>query len=455
MSKLIRKVRRHIEKFALLSNGERVLVAVSGGPDSMALLHVLLALKEELELDLYIAHYDHRLRKESVKEALFVKDYAKKLGLPFILAAAPVKLYARREKISLEAAGRELRYRFFERVAEEYGLNKVALAHQADDLAEEVLLRFIRGAGRRGLAGIPVKRGGIFIRPLLLVSREEIDDFLQKEGIPYVEDPSNEDPRFLRNRVRHLLIPFLEKHFHKNVKECLKRTALLVAEEEEFLGCLALQKLEKHGRKEADAFHLSVRGLINVPLVLRRRMYLEALKAIGVPLFRVRLSHIEQIESLLTGKTRGNINLPGGFIARREPGRLVFKKVEAPLKPFREEITGTGEYLLPNNITLRVYYTRAGEAPKNALVLDAQKASFPLIVRSHLPGDRIRLLGLSGRKKLKKIFWEHKLTHDERRIWPIVEKDGEIIGLPGLAIAENYAPKDANQKALVIEFSFA
>ncbi len=420
----------------------------------MALLHVLLALKDELELDLFVAYYDHRLRKESLKEALFVKSYAEKLGLPFILAAAPVKLYAKREKISLEAAGRELRYRFFERIAEEYELNRVALAHQADDLAEEVLLRFIRGAGRRGLAGIPVKRGGIFIRPLLMVSREEIEDFLKKENIPYIEDPSNEDPRFLRNRVRHLLIPFLEKHFHKNVKGCLKRTALLVAEEEEFLGCLALEKLQKHGRREAGAFHLSVRGLVNVPLVLRRRMYLEALKAIGVPLFRIRLSHIEQIESLLTGKTRGNINLPGGFIARREPGRLVFKKIEAPVKPFREEISGTGEYILPNKIVLRVYYARAEEAPKGALVLDPQKIEFPLIVRSAIPGDRIRLAGLSGRKKLKKIFWEHGLTHDERRLWPVIEKDGQIIGIPGLAIAENLGPKDKNQKALVIEFSF-
>ncbi|WP_022852584.1 tRNA lysidine(34) synthetase TilS [Thermodesulfatator atlanticus] len=454
-SNLINKVRKDIARFGLITAGERILVAVSGGPDSMALLYILYHLREELDLELAVAHYDHHLRKDSTKEALFVKKYAEGLGLPVFIAAAPVRDYAKREKLSLEAAGRELRYRFFERIAKEHGYSKVALAHQADDLAEEVLMRFIRGAGRRGLAGIPVKRGGVFIRPLLLASREEIDAFLEKENIPFVEDPSNFDPRFVRNRVRHLLIPFLEKHFHKNVKECLKRTALLVAEEEEFLGCLALERLAKYGRLEGETFHLSVRRLKAVPLVLRRRMYLEALKAVGVPLFRIRLNHIEQIESLLTGKTRGNINLPGGFIARREPGRIVFKKIPKELIPFEITISGPGEYELPNNIKLKVFYLEKKDCElkeKNTLVLDAEKIDFPLLIRSPRPGDRIRLAGLSGRKKLKKIFWEHGMAHDDRRIWPVVEKDGQIIGIPGLAVAENLAPENG-QRALVISFS--
>ncbi len=450
MSKLIRKVKKDISRYELLNKGDRVLIAVSGGPDSMALLHILQDLKREYELELFVAHYHHFLRKEASEEALFVKREAEKYGLPFILGASPVKKYALREKISLEAAGRELRYKFFERIAEEYGLHKIALAHQADDLAEEVLLRFIRGAGRRGLAGIPVKRGGIFIRPLLMVSREEILSFLTEKAIPYVEDPSNKDPRFLRNRVRHLLLPFLEKHFHKNVKECLKRTALLVAEEEEFLGCLALQNLQKYGHLEGKTFHLSVRGLKNVPLALRRRLYLEALKTVGVPLFRIRLSHLEQIERLLLGKTRGNVNLPGGFLARREPGRLVFKPLPPPAFSFAIEIEGPGEYPLPWGGKLKVYFGKKEEVSNNILFLDPQRASFPLRVRSSRPGDRISVPGLKGRKKLKKIFWEKRLSHEARRLWPVIEKDDQIIAVANFVVAEEFRP--SGTEALILEF---
>ena len=451
MSRLITKVKKVITRYELLSPGDRVLVAVSGGPDSMALLHVLYRLKEEYDLELFVAHYYHHLRPEAREEALFVKREAEKLGLPVIMGGAPVRLYAQREKLSLEAAARELRYRFFERLAEEYGLNRVALAHQADDLAEEVLLRFIRGAGRRGLAGIPVKRGGLFIRPLLLVSRKEIEEFLREEGIPFVEDPSNRDPRFLRNRVRHLLIPFLEKHFHRKVRESLKRTALLVAEEEEFLGCLALENLQKYGRKEKEAFHLSVRGLKKIPLALRRRMYLEALKALGVPLFRVRLSHLEQIENLLLGKTRGDVDLPGGFIARREPGRLVLKPAPPPVSSFRLELEGPGDFELPEGRRLRVYYAPRDQVPSGAVALAPDKATFPLVVRSPLPGDRIRVPGLSGRKKLKKLFWERKLPHEARRGLPVIEKDGEILAVAGLLVACGFEPQ--GDEALVFEFS--
>ncbi len=427
-------------------------MAVSGGPDSMALLEALDLLAREYHLEIFVAHFDHRLRASSLEEALFVKKQAEKKGFPFILGTAPVKAYARREGLSLETAGRELRYRFFRTVAEKLALDKVALAHQADDLAEEVLLRFIRGAGRRGLAGIPVKREGLFIRPLLLVSREEIEAFLQEREIPFLEDPSNQDPRFLRNRVRHLLIPFLEKHFHKRVREALKRTALVVAEEEEFLGELAERELKRLSRKEAGGLALSVKGLKNLPLALRRRVFLEAFRLVGLPLFRIKMSHLEQMESLLEGRSRGNLNLPSGFIARREPGRLVIKE-ETPLPPpFFLRVEGPGEYHLPDGRTLFIRLAPPDEAPSEALLLDPQKASFPLLVRPAQAGDRIRPPGFRGRKKLKKLFWEKKIPHEFRWSWPIIEKDGEIVALPGFFAQDGYEWK-GGEKALIIELS--
>ncbi len=430
-----------------------MLLAVSGGPDSMALLEAMCLLAPEYRLELFVAHFDHCLRRTSRDEALFVKREAEKRGLPFILGTSPVREYARREKLSLEVAGRELRYRFFEDLAERLALDKVALAHQADDLAEEVLLRFIRGAGRRGLAGIPVKREGLYVRPLLLVSKEEIEDFLREREVPYVEDPSNKDPRFLRNRVRHLLIPFLEEHFHRRVKESLKRTALVVAEEEEFLGELAQRELKRLSRLENEGVALSVRGLKALPLALRRRVFLEAFRLVGIPLFRVGFSHLEQMESLLEGKTRGNVNLPSGFIARREPGRLVIKKEVPPPPAFFFSIEGPGEYPLPDGRVLSVRLASVEEPPAGALVLDPQRASFPLTVRPARAGDRIRPPGFHGRKKLKKLFWERKVPHEFRWSWPIIEKDGEIVGVPGFFAQEGFEWKKGDKEALIIELS--
>ncbi len=397
----------------------------------MALLEILYLLREEWSLELFVAHYDHRLRKESLEEALFVRKEAQRRGLPFILGTAPVRSYAKREGLSLETAARELRYRFFEHVADRLATNRVALAHQADDLAEEVLLRFIRGAGRRGLAGIPVKRGGLFVRPLLLASREEIYRFLERHHIPYVEDPSNTDPRFLRNRVRHLLIPFLEKHFHRRVKESLKRTALIIAEEEEFLGELAEKSLKKHARFGVDEVVLSAKGLKDMPLALRRRVFLEALKQLGVPMFRVRLSHLEQLESLVEGRARGAVALPRNFLARREPGRIVIKKARPLPGPFCFEITGPGEYPLPDGRKLVVKEGDPEKAPAGAVCIDQALLSGPLLVRSPQPGDRLKPPGFSGRRKLKKLFWEKKLSHESRRLWPVLEYQGKIVGVPG------------------------
>ncbi len=404
----------------------------------MALLEILFLLREEWELELFVFHYDHRLRKESGQEALFVREMAAQKGLPFILGTTCVREYARREKLSLETAARELRYSFFERMATHLALDRIALAHQADDLAEEVLLRFIRGAGRRGLAGIPIKRGGLFVRPLLLVHREEIYSFLNERGVPYVEDPTNKDPRYLRNRVRHVLIPFLEKHFHRRVRDCLKRTALIVAEEEEFLEELAEKALKKHARLEGKEIILSAKGLKNMPLALRRRVFLEALKLVGVPLFRVRLSHLEQLESLVEGRARGAIPLPKGFSGYREPGRLVIRPTLSETKPYCFTIKGPGTYPLPHGGKLVVEEGDPEKAPPGSICLDPKKLQGSLKVRSPLPGDRIRPPGFDGRRKLKKLFWEKKLSHRKRRLWPVLECNKQLVGIPGFFADEAF-----------------
>jgi len=441
---LLRNVKKSIERYGLLQPGDRVLVAVSGGVDSVVLLEVLDLLREEYRLSLWVAHYDHRLRKTSLRDSLFVYQLARKRGLPYLYGVSLVKEYARREGLSLEMAGRELRYRFFERLRQDLDLDRIALAHQADDLAEEVLLRFLRGAGRRGLAGIPVKREAHIIRPLLFVSRQEILDFARQRGLSWMEDETNRDPRFVRNRVRHLLIPFLEKHFHPRVRKNLQRTALILAEEEELIDEMARKALARVQILQDREVVLKVPLLREYPEALRRRIYWLALSRAGVSLIRVRQVHLQALENLLSGRARGPVPLPGGFRALRGPGVLrITPLFPSPSPEFSLKIYGEGEYLLPSG-KLIIRREKAPSQPGLAL----EKISFPLLVRSRRPGDRLYLPGV-GHKKLKKFFLEKKIPPEKRHKIPLVVLNQEIIAIPGYYIHPDY---QAQKEALYLLF---
>ncbi len=401
----------------------------------MVLLEVLYLLRKEYDLRLWVAHYDHRLRSRSLEDALWVYREAQQRGLPFIYGVAPVREYARREKLSLEMAGRELRYRFFENLRSRWDLQKIALAHHADDLAEEVLLKFIRGAGRRGLAGIPIKREAHIIRPLLLVSREEIENFARERKLGWLEDESNQDLRFLRNRVRHLLLPFLEKHFHTGVRENLKRTALILAEEEELIEEMA-RTVFIRAREFRPELTLKVPVLREVPPALRRRVFWLALREIGVPLFRVRQIHLEAIENLVSGRAHGPVPLPGEFQAMRGPGILRFGPQPRRCPFFQLEISGPGRYPLSEEEEIVVEISR--DCPSPGVKLSLDKVSFPFILRNRRAGDRIFWPPVKGHKKIKKFFWEKGLTLEEREKVPLIEYKGRIIAVLGYYVHPDY-----------------
>ncbi len=230
MDMFLEKVKTTITKYSLLRPGDCVVVAVSGGPDSVVLLHVLLELRREYGLRLFLAHLDHGLREESRDEARFVKGIAKALKMACCSQRADIIGFCRRKKLSLEEGAREVRYAFLEEAARKARASRIALGHTMDDQAETVMMRLIRGAGPRGLAGIPPVRGKI-IRPLIGTRRNEIIRFLDQNRLPYLLDPSNRDPKFLRNRIRLLLIPLLEREFNPGIIRALARTGQLFTKE--------------------------------------------------------------------------------------------------------------------------------------------------------------------------------------------------------------------------------
>ena len=271
--RLDRLVDEALTKFGLIAEGDSVLVGVSGGPDSVALLHLLLDRAPGLSLHLGVAHLNHQLRDGADRDEEFVRQLAAALGLPFHGQRADVRAWQARHRLSLEEAARQVRYAFFEEVCAANGYAKIALGHHADDNAETLLLHLLRGSGRLGLSGIPAIRAGVTIRPLIFATRADIADYLRTRKIPYVSDPTNTDAAFLRNRIRHRLIPDLERDYHPGMRAILSRTALILRAEEEWLESLvesmyrSLLTADGEGRVA-----LSAPALGRLPLAAVRRV---------------------------------------------------------------------------------------------------------------------------------------------------------------------------------------
>ena len=318
-------IQRSFDRNAMARRGALVLVAVSGGADSIALLHALVHLRARFGLRLAVAHLHHGIRGAAADaDARFVQRCAQRLGLPLVTERADVPRHARAEGVSLEMAARAARYAFLARAARQLHAAAVAVAHNADDQAETVLLRLARGAGPQGLGGMdPVSRqGGLkIIRPLLGVSRPAIIAFLKAHRLRWREDASNRDPHFLRNRVRHEILPLLERRLNPQIRTALQRTAEVLREENKFLERLATQALPQHTGPDRPT--LSVTRLAALPLALRRRALRLWLSAAGVEPEQLDYAAIAVALALLAQK-RGtkSVDLGGGWKIIRHYARL-------------------------------------------------------------------------------------------------------------------------------------
>jgi len=301
MHPLILNVRKTIEKYEMLQPGEKVVVGVSGGPDSMALLHALWEIHGDFRLSLVIAHLDHGLRPEGEREANFVRKVAGRLGIPFYHKRADVRPWQERG-LTLQEAAREVRYAFLGEAAQAYRATKIALAHTADDQAESMLMRILRGSGTRGLSGIPPVREGMYIRPLIGAWREEVESFLKERKVPYLQDPSNQSDQYLRNRVRHELLPLLQR-YNPKVRQVLVQMADLFRAEEAFWQKFVEEKFPSVVRsRKKDSITLDIPSLTAQPLPLRLRFFRHAIEKLLGSLRRMSLPHILAIESLLESR---------------------------------------------------------------------------------------------------------------------------------------------------------
>jgi tRNA(Ile)-lysidine synthase len=430
-----------IERFRMLVRGEQILVAVSGGPDSVALLHALLSLRSAYDLSLHVAHVNHHLRPEASDDAAFVSDLAGALGLPFTLAevdGSPPR------GDSVEAWARRVRYRALEGAAREVGACRIALGHTADDQAETVLMRLLQGAGPRGLGGIPPVRGP-FIRPLIEVSRAAVLTFLKGIGARWVDDRSNDDLRYLRNRLRLSLLPELAR-YNPGVRVALQRVGEHCREAWEAVARLG------GGLREASAegsrFHLGRGGFQPVAVVKEAlRQWAEAL--LGRPL---RQSHVEALIRLaIAGRIGATVRLPGGAVVERDQtSGLLFHEDLQPSA--RGSQRGASEGLTPFAPPISLQIPGLTELRHLGLVVEATLCSTqgltlprgpwsvafdrealhpPLELRSRRPGDRFRPFGLGGTTSLKKFFNEARVPRGDRDRVPLMVAWGEIVWVIG------------------------
>jgi tRNA(Ile)-lysidine synthase len=468
---------RVIEKQHMLRAGDRVGVGVSGGADSMALLLLLLELREKLGIVLSVVHFNHKLRgKSSDADEKFVAKLVARHGLTFHVGHADVAAKAKRERANLEDTARRARYAFFARLIEEGRLTHVAVAHTADDQAETVLAHILRGTGLAGLGAIHPFAGHI-VRPLLDVRRVELRAYLRSRRQAWREDVTNLDTTKMRARIRKKLLPLLEKHFQPAVVEHLATLAGLAREDEVFLDAVAQERLAALAETHAGRIQIRTSDLLQ-PF---REMNPASSKALSARLVRqivesvkprggqLTARHVDAILGLAShGQSGKSLPLPGRVEVRRDRDALLFLARSSVASGVREAKVAPRNFaydidLARAETTVRVpqlgcvfrltvidWPVKRGETSQRGAVLDRDLLHAPLVLRNWLPGDTLHALGRRHAHKLKRLFSARCISRWERDGWPVLTSGGIVAWARGFPVAAKFAADERTRAGIVI-----
>jgi tRNA(Ile)-lysidine synthase len=479
------KVLKTIREQRLLRPGERIAAAVSGGADSVALLRLLLELRQELGIVLSVAHFHHQIRgAEADSDHQFVAELAQQFQLEFHSGTAQVPAHARDHKLSLESAARELRHQWFRELVEQGRADKIATAHTLDDQAETVLMRIVRGTGVRGLAGIaPEQREKHLVRPLLGTTRAEVETYLNSLHQPWRTDSTNLDLSHTRNRVRHTLLPLLEKDFNPAIRQTLAELAEIARLEDDYWKKeldLLLPRLVRHGKPTrsgrittgaaSQTLALDLEALRGLPDIVQRMVLHKTAEQLGVAL---EFKHIQMLSNLIhQPKSAPPLSLPGGLLATlslREL-RLSLGSQDAPAN-YLYSLPVPGEVRLPElGKTIRAQVINAPAQQANsrfagdpgkqkisgynaASLLNRTLLAPELTIRNWRAGDRFFPAHSQSPKKVKELLQPSRLGANfspaERKLWPVIESGGEIVWIRGFPVAQGFAAQGG--EAVLIE----
>ena len=437
---IISRIERTIRRQRLFQPGDTLVVALSGGADSTALLDLLSRLPE-YNLRLIAAHLNHCLRGvESDADQEFCREVAARYAIPFEVRRIDIKSMASKSRLNLEDAGRRARIEFLDEIRIKYGAAAVVLAHHADDQAETVLMRLLRGSGMTGLSGMAYRNTRGYVRPLLDITRSEIEQYLRWRCLEWREDASNSDTIYLRNRIRHELLPLLEG-YNPAIRSCLAATASIISDDETLLSELTEQAVTETCRMREGRIVCSIAELRTRNTALRRRVLRHAFKQLAGTLEGVTLRHIDAVCDLMdSARPNSKLALPHGVTAVREYDRLLLMQAGGAVleTDFELLITEPGCYQLALGGSITVESTSTIPFPTDfgTMHFDLDKFPFPWLVRTFRPGDRMKPFGMSGRKKVKNIFIDRKIPPSERTRIPLLWCGDDLIWIAGVCRSE-------------------
>ncbi len=469
----VQQMHRFIAQHKMIKDGETVIVAVSGGADSLALLYGLHALRSQLNCQLHVAHLNHCLRPDADADADFVRQHAAHLKLHCTIQRMEIPHLAQQWKLSVEAAGRRARYQFYESVTTGIDATKVALGHHQDDIAETVLMNLIRGSGASGLKGIAPVRDAKFIRPIAGFTRQQIEAFLTAIGIVPRHDPTNTDTRYLRNRIRHELIPRLENDYNPNIKIGLSRTADVLRAESEYLDTAAREAFEacriqgSHKNVVLDRVEFRKHHV-----ALQRRVLRQSLSEMSGDMNDLYFTHCEKMLNLIEAEaSNALLALPNGLQFRRAYQQLIIERKSVETGNFAYPVVTVGKTsieVLNTEITAELGNIKS--CPTLALpdgrfeaIFDYEKIrkvfaepfleAFPLTVRNRRQGDRFQPHGMRGTKKIKDFFIDTKVPRYERDSVPLLVCGDQILWIIGYTTSDAFKIESDTRQYLYLRYA--
>ena len=463
-SRFLKQVHRFISRHQMICSGETVVIGVSGGVDSLALLVTLYELRHHLDCHLHIAHLDHQLRRDSASDAEFVKQHAYRLNLPFTISTIDIPSLVKQGKPSIEAVARKARYEFFESVCRHTDAAKVALGHQRGDQAETVLMNLLRGAALTGLRGILPVRDGKFIRPLLELSRSEIEKFVAEQGLQPRDDSTNQDRNYLRNRIRLDLLPYIKCDYNRNIQNTLVQNAELLREESKFLEDAAYQAFNACLAEPPthDAVILDRLKFLRQHPALRRRILRLAVCQIQGDMKELAFNHSESMLQLSESESPNRqLNLPNNLEFLRAYNQLIIQRTAKEIGAFEYPVAIPGDNHFPAlNATMaasiiEMSSDKTSQKPngKFQAVFDADAIQMPLKIRSRIAGDRFQPFGMEGTKKVKDFLIDEKVPHRLRQSIPILVTGEKVMWVVGYRTSEKCKISDRTRRILCLDYS--
>lgn len=456
----MKKVLDYVQKHQLITEGDRVVVGLSGGADSVCLLFVLLQLQEILDFSICAVHINHNLRgQEAIRDAEYVENLCKTLNIPLKIISVEVSQVAEQEKIGIEEAGRKVRYAAFEQYAKKMGGTKIALAHHQNDLAETMIYHLSRGTDLAGLVAIRPKRGK-YIRPLLCMNRQDIEHYLKSMNIEYVTDSTNLEDHYMRNRIRHHVVEYLEQEVNEQTAAHMSETAESLGELYDYLLQDAEKKLDIYGIFQENGIFLD-RKLFEEPKVLVGYVIRATVEKLAGGLKDITREHLTMIQTLADKEVGKIVCLPYGLSARKEyAGILLEKKRESSDREEDARRDDGSSLFIPGEtgwngyrVTCIVEKAALKEIPEKTYTkwLDYDKIKSNLVLRFRKPGDYIVINRQGGKKKIKDYFIDLKIPRQERDLVPLLCQGQEVLWVYGYRISEAYKVQKETKTILKIQ----